>query len=110
MVCHEQVCFEREPSLRVNKAWKQPIACLIYEKQGGVLSEKSLFEQETQRYCFKETKELQLANFKPEHNPGLPDGANLANAAKNHHFPKHLPIFLAIFFNAKYLPFLKYQL
>jgi len=33
--------------------------------------------------------------------------ANLANIVKNHCFPKNLPIFLAIFFNAKNLPFLK---
>jgi len=35
---------------------------------------------------------------------------NLANIAKNHCFPKYLPIFLAIFFNAKNLLCLKDQL
>jgi len=35
---------------------------------------------------------------------------NLANIGKNHCFPKNLPIFLAIFLNSKYLPFLKYEL
>jgi len=35
---------------------------------------------------------------------------NLANIAKKLSFPKNLPIFLAIFFNGKNLPFLKGQM
>jgi len=42
--------------------------------------------------------------------PGLPDGAKFGKYCQKSLFPKKRANFWAIFFNAKNLPFLKYQL
>jgi len=43
------------------------IVCFMKSRE-GVLSENSLFEQETQRHCYKEATEPQLASFIVEQN------------------------------------------